>query len=61
MVYVYGRSNTFTNKTIKASNYYVDVLIILGGTLTAPVLSNVAATASYTENAAPATLSPARR
>ena len=56
-VYAYGSSNPFPNNTFNASNYWVDVVFNPGATQTPPVLSNVAASASYTEAAAPTTLS----
>ncbi len=46
-VYAYGSSNPFPNNTFSASNYWVDVVFSPSATQTPPVLSNVAASASY--------------
>jgi hypothetical protein len=56
-VYAYGSANLFPNSTFSASNYWVDVVFSPGTTSTPPVLSNVAASASYTVGGAATTLS----
>ena len=56
-VYAYGSSNPFPNNTYSASNYWVDVVFSPSATQTPPVLSNVAASASYTAGGTATTLS----
>ena len=56
-VYAYGSSNPFPNSTYNATNYWVDVVFSPSATQTPPVLSNVAASASYTAGATATTLS----
>jgi hypothetical protein len=56
-VYAYGSSNPFPNNTYNASNYWVDVAFSPSATQTPPVLSNVAASASYTAGGTATTLS----
>jgi hypothetical protein len=56
-VYAYGSSNPFPNNTFSASNYWVDVVFSPSATQTPPVLSNVAASASYTAGGTATTLS----
>jgi hypothetical protein len=54
-VYAYGSSNPFPNNTFNASNYWVDVVFSPSA---APVLSNIAASASYNAGGTATTLSP---
>jgi len=55
-VFTYGATSTFPNTgSVTGDNYWVDV--VFSATQTPPVLSNVAASTSYTALAAPTTLS----